>query len=318
MKSIWITWELQRRNRSLSRVLGADLYEFDYSGTRLTRYFVLTRKTLAILRENAAEVVFVQNPSIILATLAAIWRRFNPSKGKLVIDFHNAGLYPKHFKFLGPWLMKSADGCIVTSEALASVVSARGGNPLVLPDPLPLLNEVEYKDLQGVSVLFICSWAEDEPIVEVISAARLLLDQKNLKAHIYITGRPKLERRPSIGDIPKNVTLTGFLSADDFDSYLASCDIILDLTTRDDCMVCGAYEGVAAGKPMLLSNNGATAAYFTAGVELTDNSASDISAKLLLLAADLEKYQADIELLRQEIEEREMDAITELWKKLGV
>ncbi len=318
MKSIWITWEIQRRNRSLSRVLGSDLYEFDYHGPRLSRYLASTKKTIAALRENAYDVFFVQNPSIVLATLAVIWKRFNPTKGKLVIDFHNSGMYPKHFKFMTPWLMRSADGCIVTSEALASVVSAWGGNPLVLPDPLPVLSGVERRDLQGLSILFICSWAEDEPVEEVVSAAKLLLGQKHLKTHIYITGRPKPARYTNIGELPKNVTLTGFLSADDFDSYLASCDIILDLTTRDDCMVCGAYEGVAAGKPMLLSDNGATAAYFTRGVELTDNSAEDIVDKLLFMASDLTKYQEDIELLRQEIEDREREAIAILKQKLGV
>ncbi len=318
MNSIWVTWEIQRRNRSLATVLGSRLYEFDYHGARLTRYFVLTRKTLAVLRENTVDVVFVQNPSIILATLAVLWKRFNPSVSKLVIDCHNAGIYPKRFQFLVPWLLRNADGCIVTSEALSSVVSTWGGNPLVMPDPLPCLDEVERKQLQGISILFICSWAEDEPIADVVAAARLLSEQGHSTAHIYITGRPRIEEYPDMGEIPANVTLTGFLSSEEFDSYLTSCDIILDLTTRDDCMVCGAYEGVAAGKPMVLSDNGATAAYFTHGVELTDNSAPDICEKILLIAGNLNKYQLDIERLRHEIEDKEAKAIVGLKKKLGI
>jgi hypothetical protein len=114
------------------------------------------------------------------------------------------------------------------------------------------------------------------------------------------------------------VILTGYLSEEEFDRYLLSCDVVLDLTTRDNCMVCGAYEGVAAEKPLLLSDNEATAAYFTDGVELTNNSAVDICEKLVLMLSQLDAYQEAIVSMKAAASEKESFLLGALEKELGI
>jgi glycosyltransferase involved in cell wall biosynthesis len=317
MDSIWITWEVQRRNRSLASALGAELIEFDYKGSRMSRYALLTRKTLTALYRANVDIVFVENPSIVLSTLVVLWGKFSRSQSKTVIDCHNCGIVPKHFKTLARWLAKHADACIVTNDAMAMLVSSWGGHPLVMPDPLPKLNPAQLIELSDPSILFICSWAADEPIDQMLSAAKMLAD-KQVEVTIYITGRPEPEKYPATKALPSNVILTGYLSEEEFDGYLLSCDAVLDLTTRDDCMVCGAYEGVAAEKPLLLSNNKATAAYFTSGVELTDNTAIDIYEKLVLMLSQLKTYQKNIVLMKALATEKQSTLLAALKQELGI
>ena len=52
---------------------------------------------------------------------------------------------------------------------------------------------------------------------------------------------------------------------DEYVSMLYSVDATIDLTNRENCLVCGAYESVAAGKPMILSKTQALMEYFNKG-----------------------------------------------------
>ena len=69
---------------------------------------------------------------------------------------------------------------------------------------------------------------------------------------------------------------TGFVPEDRFIGLLRAVDVVMDLTTRDNCLVCGAYEGVAAGKPLILSDSQATREYFSRGVVYTTNTPESI------------------------------------------
>ena len=69
--AVWITWEQQRRNAGVAAALDVPLYECALRYRGLRRYAVSLAWTFRLLRERRPEVVFVQNPSIVLA-LAAI------------------------------------------------------------------------------------------------------------------------------------------------------------------------------------------------------------------------------------------------------
>ena len=55
---------------------------------------------------------------------------------------------------------------------------------------------------------------------------------------------------------------------------------MMDLTTLEDCLLCGAYEAVAAAKPLVISNTRALADYFGATVVLTENAPEPIAASI--------------------------------------
>ena len=67
---LWIAWEEQRRNRSLSHHLSAELHEITYSGPRLLRHIRSTIATARLIRKRRPTILFVQNPSLVLSLLA--------------------------------------------------------------------------------------------------------------------------------------------------------------------------------------------------------------------------------------------------------
>ena len=123
--------------------------------------------------------------------------------------------------------------------------------------------------------MFICSFADDEPYENVFRAADIIGDLY----HIYVTGNYKKKSiDPRV--IPRNVTLLGYISETEYVKMIHSVDITIDLTDRENCLLCGAYESVAAEKPMIISNTKALREYFDKGAIYTDNTAHDITLSI--------------------------------------
>lgn len=278
---IWITWEHQRRNRTLSAVLDAKLFELDVRAGRMKRYFICIYRTLRILADENPSLVFVQNPSIVLSLLAMVWSRF--TRTPIVMDAHNAGVYPFEGKYswanwIARFLFRTVNLTLVTNNGLAAYVEQSGGQAFVLPDPLPIFDAPMPRapESSRPRVLFICTWAADEPFLEVIEAARHLDHDITL----YITGNSGGRETTGPMPLPNNIVLTGYLSDTDYEVLLRSCNVIIDLTTRQDCLVCGAYEALAAEKPLVVSDTGALRDYFDRGTQYTNNRALDIVEKI--------------------------------------
>ncbi|MDD1444339.1 hypothetical protein MEO93_29175, partial [Dolichospermum sp. ST_sed3] len=97
---------------------------------------------------------------------------------------------------------------------------------------------------------------------------------------IYVTGNYKKKQvRPD--KVPKNVILLGYISDAEYTEMLYSVDATIDLTTREDCLVCGAYESVAVEKPVILSDTEALRFYFNHGVIHTQNNAEALKNAIL-------------------------------------
>lgn len=298
---IWITWENQRRNRTLSSALDAKLFQLDFKGNRFLRYLKSLSLTYKAFRCERPDIVFVQNPSLILALFAVIYGRVTLIP--IVVDAHNAGIFPFEGKKwwankIVDYLFKNATFTIVTNQALAKYVNGRGGRTLILPDPLPILDHVSSRiQLNGKSnVLFICSFASDEPYLEVIEAGKLI--SKDIC--IYITGRYKGNLDDLKMKLPENVVLTGFLPEDDFIRILHSVDCVIDLTTREDCLVCGAYEAVSAERPLIVSATKALMQYFHKGTLYTQNNRTDIAMQIENALQNKEKLIQEIKELKNE------------------
>lgn len=275
---IWITWETQRRNRTLSALVNAPLYEFDLRLPAWRRYPLAAWKTLAVLLREKPRTIFAQNPSIVLACLVIVYA--NLTGKKVVIDAHNAGLFPAEGKYrllnwLASKLFRWTTITIVSNGELARHVEQLHGRAIAIPDPIPDIERpAQMEPLQGAfNILFICSWAEDEPYLEVLRAAEHLDDD----VRIYITGNSRGKERQLGASLPDNVVLTGFIAEQQFNALLFMCDAVMVLTTRDNCLLCGAYEGVAAGKPLLLSNTRALRNYFSKGAVYVENTADSIA-----------------------------------------
>lgn len=282
-KSIWVTWEVQPRNRSMSHLLGINLYEIIVNKSRLIKYPFLIARTLTLLYKTRPHVLFVQNPSIVLAYISALFK--NIFSYSLVVDAHNAGIYPLEgesvfLNFITQKICKQADMVIVTNQALAKQVIDWGGRSFVMPDPLPEYSvnkstqaEQEFKK----TFLLICTWADDEPYLEIMRAAESFSDEVILK----ITGNYKKKLSQDVVDkLSKNIVLLGFVSEEQYVYELSCADFTIDLTTRDNCLVCGAYESVAMGVPGIISDTNVNREVFSKGFIFTKNDVAAIVAAI--------------------------------------
>jgi len=315
-KGIWVTWENQRRNKGISAALGFTLFEFVYNESRIIRYVKSIAKTINILIQEKPEIVVAQNPSILLATLVVLLKHV--FHYKCVIDAHNAGLFPCDNKITiltlcSKMIQRLADITIVTNEQLASIVKNNGGTAIVLPDKIPDLPiNIEIINLRGATnIVFICSFSSDEPFNEVIEAAKHLPEDIT----IYITGKYTGKVDPDT--VPSNVVLAGFIPESEYWSLISSADAIMVLTTRENCLVCGAYEAVSIRKPMILSKTSAIMDYFSLGCMYTSPDSINIQKAILGLTKNKDNLILDVELLHQKLNNNWNNYFTNLLTTLG-
>ena len=263
--TIWIAWEVHRRNRSITGKLKIPLFEFTYeSKSRILRYVVCSFQTMRIVIRYRPKHLIVQNPSLVLALLSILMKHFICYT--LFVDSHNAGIFPKEgsskvLMMISRLIQKYSDLVIVTNSVLQNVIKRNGGRARVLPDALPDFPRVKsFRFRERINVAFICSYSTDEPFLEVFKAGYFLPSEVG----IYVTGKPHSAINAS--NIPHNVHILGFVPEDEYVAIIDSCDIVMDLTFRKNCLVCGAYEGIAAQKPLILSDTIVIRETFTAGV----------------------------------------------------
>lgn len=299
-KRVWIAWETQRRSIELAKRFGCELFVIESKG--ILRYPKCIIRTLSVLRSTKPNIVFVQNPSMILATVACIYRSFKNIH--LVVDRHTTFRLNKKnritprvflFKLLHRFTVRHADVTIVTNHFLAHLVKQLKGRPFVLPDMIPKLVQTGTLPLKGKhNIVLISSFGADEPIKEVIEAMKQINQEDT---YLYITGNYKKLDELTYKEAPSNVVFTGFVEEKEFINMLFSVDCVIVLTTADYTMLCGCYEAVSACKPLITSNKAVLTDYFK-GAVFVDNNAKDISNAIREVVENVDFYKDRISKLK--------------------
>jgi glycosyltransferase involved in cell wall biosynthesis len=244
-------------------------------------------------------VVYVQNPSLVLALLVLLARPFC-GRYRVFMDAHNEAIEPFTHAFwpvpvVSRFAIRHADITIVTNSALAHRVTAVGGRAMTLPDrlPTPPIPPTSLTLTDPVEIMVVATYAADEPISEIIQAARQLGPAYRLS----ITGRETKLAAAERARLPTNVKQTGFLSEHDYWKLMANSHFVLDLTLKPNCLVCGAYEALSLKRPMILSDNPATVDLFgKVAVFPATASPDDIAKALQQARAQYEQLCATIEI----------------------
>jgi glycosyltransferase involved in cell wall biosynthesis len=259
--------------------LGLELVVLKTPRRGALRYLSLSARTIGLLMRRRVKVLLIQNPSLILGALAVLLRRILGFQ--LIVDAHNEAVTPYinrqgFIRRLSYWVIRHSELTIVTNRQLARIIEAQGGRAFTLPDRVPAAPAPGAAPaLAGpFNVALIATYAADEPIAAVFEAVR------GTDVQLYVTGNPRKLDPAVAATVPPNVHFTGFLEEAAYWGLLRSADGIIDLTLMDDCLVCGAYEALAIGKPMLLSNNAASVELFGDAAAFTDNSVADIRRAL--------------------------------------
>lgn len=260
----WITWERQQRNVSMARIVNADYFEFISNNNYFFRVFGSIRKTLSVFRKGY-RIIFVQSPSVFLMVSSVIINLF--FKAKLVVDAHNSGVFIlegnyKTLNYINFFFLRRADLVLVSNERLVQTLERLSIHAIAVPDPLPDIKSDNLTDnkLRHYDVFIVCSWAEDEPINLYFKVAEQLRDVK-----FGISGNYR-KHGIDMTKVPENLDLVGFIPEQDYFNYLKSSKVVVDLTLREDCLVCGAYEAIAVGSPVIVSDNQVGRELFSEGV----------------------------------------------------
>lgn len=279
-KFIWVTWEYQRRSIELAKAFDAELFVIERKG--IFRYLKCLCRTFSVVKKTKPDVFFVQNPSMILAVFSVLFIKPLFSI-PVIIDRHsNFLLTPKKrfwykeclFNFLSYITIRYADLTILTNSDLAHVVRVLGGKPIVLPDKLPHLSQTKKKNYDEKNkLLVISSFAEDEPIEEILQAC----GKDDMSSFAVFMSGNSTKLINSLQEIPPNLVLTGYLSEDDFVDLLFQVDVVMVLTKTEYTLLCGCYEAISAEKPLITSNSAVLRQLFTGAmfVENTPDSIAD-------------------------------------------
>jgi glycosyltransferase involved in cell wall biosynthesis len=276
-----ITWApYSGRSEGLAQHLGIRNYFIHYLSFQRpwiapAKYPLQAAKTLEILLRERPAVVIAQNPPPVAPLVAALYAR--ATGGGFIMDSHSEPFFTRRWKWTLPLqrqLALRALATVVTNEHLASIVRGWGARALIAVDPpieLPPLPP--RQPAPQFTVVVVSTFADDEPIDEVLQAARALPD-----VHFAITGDPAFARPEWLADPPPNVEFTGFLQKAQYYPRMGNANAMVVLTTYDHTVLRGAWEALDLGQPLVLSDWPILREYFQGGTVHVANRAASIEA----------------------------------------
>lgn len=320
-KIIWITWEKQRRSISLSRLLNADYLELSGVSNFFFRYITSIWLTAFKIIGNRKSVIIVQNPSLVLAFMSTLLGKLLLTR--VVVDRHTdkylledgKGLVFRALMFVSNFSIKHASLTIVTNDDLIEKVESLKGKPFILPDPFPEIEQFVRPDNSWSKndkkkCFVVASWSSDEPLNEIFETASNMPD-----INVYVSGKPKSEYSELIANKPDNLYLTNYLSDIDYYSLMHECDVVLAITTEPATLVCGGYEALALGKPLLTGDSDSLRNYYGDSAVFTDGSVADLMEKIRYIFENKSVITAKVEKLH-DIRDREFSGLLKSLKVL--
>ena len=260
------------------------------------KYILQSVRTLAVLFAERPEVVFVQNPPFICSLVVYLYCRL--AGARFVID-HHSDSFSSRWKWAGwiqRFLARRAITNLVTNQHWADILCEWSARSFILPDPFVVLPLGADMTLQpGFNVVFINTFAPDEPIEAVIAAASQLPD-----VHFYITGNRKKKPDSFFENLPANVTFTGFLPDSQYFGLLRAAHAVISLTTRDYTLQGGGCEAVSLGKPLITSDWPYLRELFAKGTIYVPNSSDGIRDGIRSMQQRYRELEQEIVTFRQD------------------
>lgn len=256
---VFLSWiPFHGRSAGLASALGAEAVFVASAGPGWpapVRYALDGVRTVWLLLRRRPRAVVVMLPPYPLLLLAWVWSRVTGAV--LVGDLHSGVFNNVVWAWARrPTLRLLRRGhAVVTNEVLATVCREAGVPVLVLHDSLddevpPVVDRAGAPPL----VLVPVSYAADEPVGEVLDAAR-----RHPGVRFVLTGRAPASLTRGA---PANVEFPGYVSSGDYARLLGGASAVLALTTREDTMQRAGYEAATAGRPLVTSSTRALREFF--------------------------------------------------------
>ncbi|GAA1583935.1 hypothetical protein [Leucobacter aridicollis] len=322
MTGVFISWTRQNgRTADLAPALGLEP-RYIYLPSRLGllgRYVRQVRATRRILREERPPSAALMLPPA-PALLALVGGRRHPER--LVFDLHTGFfLDPKWAWALRPslWFMRRIGGtAIVTGSHLRQVCERAGVPAIVLHDVIkgPAVvaaaagaSAVAAVAHPGAYVLCPLSYANDEPVAAILTAAALTPETE-----WKLTGKAPAH---VVSAAPPNVTFTGFVSEAEYAALVRGALGVVALTTRAHTMQRAGYEAFGAGVPQLTSDFPELRGFYGDSALYTAPEADQIAAGVRELAARREDLVAAMGAVRAGRAREQLAGLQAVRKALG-
>ncbi len=224
------------------------------------RYLSCATLMIAILVRRRPRIVVVVNPPLWPGVIGWLYARLTGAR--FLLDSHPGGFgaqghtVEQRFQWLHRFLVERSDGVLVASSPWVDVVESWGGRAQVVHEPLRDRGvgalagaRPRTQNVKRPVVLFVCIFAPDEPVTDVLEAARLRPD-----CDWWITGDPSRAPAGVLADAGSNVHLTGYLGPQEYDAALGRADVVLALTTEPTSVMRAAFEAVDARRPLVVSD----------------------------------------------------------------
>jgi len=299
----FITWyPYCRRSDALAQQIGARSHLVHYLRFKVPwlapiKYILQTLKTLAILIRERPSQVLVASPPV--SAPFVIWLFSRVFDYLFIIDAHSGAFQHVRWTWSLPtqrFLARRALATVVTNEHLASVVRSWGARAELVQDlALDLDPDGAMISRGGFHAVLVCTYSVDEPVAEVLEAAKLLP-----QVTFSFTGDPAYMSASLRQNLPANVRLTGFMPDEEYLALLRGADIVISLTKEDHTMQRGGYEAVALGKPLITSHWPLLREVFARGTVHVDNSPQAIVSAIRAIQIDPGCWRRDMARLRQE------------------
>ena len=259
---LFIAWRVfQRRTESLAEKfnLRTEYYYYPWEEKsklhKALSYVYKTIDTISDLFHIRPQLIFIQLPPTPVLYIVALYCRLNDCK--FVADCHNAMIYSRWLAWpSAKLLLRRADILLVHNEDVEHYARRLKLDAITLRDPLPDLSNsgsldiLEQYDLKhGNYVIVPWSFSADEPIRELVQAAKLLPHTKFVMTWFA-------EKMPDDirNNLPDNLLLTGYLDEKVFNTVFSHAGSALVLTTREGTQPSGASEAIVLGIPLIISD----------------------------------------------------------------
>lgn len=277
-KEIWMSWQVSQRSRNLAEDLGVPIFEKVIENNPVSRHLFSSIWTTYTLLKVRPEKIYLQYSFLLLLVLAG-YKVLAPYTVRIICDCHTKalrrsvnGAIGKVFWWLKRKSFQSVDMSIVSNIEMVPDISKLTMRYCVLPDKIPVIKSKTSSNIKGTYCVFVCSYAVDEPLDDVILAAGRL----DGSIRIYCTGKIPSELAHLKTNPYGNITFTDYLNQDEYNALVVNADCILALTSEDGCLQCAGYEALSAEVPMVLSDTTALRAYFENAAVYVTHDAHDL------------------------------------------
>jgi glycosyltransferase involved in cell wall biosynthesis len=263
------------------------------------RYFQQWRMTRRLLNSNSPDVILVMQPPPFALACAYIYARRHGKR--LIGDLHTGVFMDPRWKWstrfvLG--MLRKRGLAVVPNEQLALLCRTAGVPAIVSHGYLTEFDRTPRRTLpnavpEGTKfVLVPLAFAYDEPILEILEAARTTPEMTWV-----LTGRAP---KAIYSSAPSNVVLTGYVSIDDYHALRAHAAVVLASTTAEDTMQSAGYEALAAGTPLVTTPTAVLVDYFRDAALYADPAAAPIAREVARAARESSVWSERMAQLRNE------------------